>query len=301
MLHKFLVTGMFPLETMLQVLPVGRRQEVKLWNCFVRIWKCLLFWVSAACLRLVWHYFYRFIFCQLLCFFQVWSRLHQPVWTLCVWLLDRVTDYNHTTHIYTSPTSTITTSTTITASSVSTLTKQSIDYQTLLKLLINQLFSAAPTLQETITTCLLAYCFPQVQSVVPGTANTNKNTGSMLKSRNSPTNSTVNVLEIPLPRLGSVHAAISHTAASATTAHSSYSEGRLHRRATYRSHSLQKQAYYLRATNASAVLVSLCFAHSTVSEKIGHMVYDKVTQQLAENGKIFPSPVVCYRYNFSFM
>ena len=226
----------------------------------------------------------------------MWSRLHQPVWTLCVWLLDNGTDYNHTTHIYTSRTPAITTSTTTTASSVSTFTKQSIDYHTLLKLLINQLFSAAPTLQETITTCLLAYCFPQVQSVVPGAANTNKTTGEIRKSRHSPTNSTVHALEIPLPRLGSVHAAISHTAASTTTAHSSYSEGRLHRRATYRSHSLQKQAYYLRAATASAVLVNLCFAHSAVSEKIGHMVYDKVTQQLAENGKIFPSSVVCYRY-----
>ena len=218
-----------------------------------------------------------------------------------MWLLDCVAEYNHTAHNYSNKTCALTSSTTTAATTAttttSTLTAQSIDYQTLLTLLISHLFTAAPTLQETITTCLIASCFPQVQSTMPGASNPNPNARVVQKNRNNHANNGLNGFEIPLPRLGTVHAAISHTSAtSSTTAHSSYSESRLHRRATFRSHHAQKQAFYLRATAASAVLVSLCFAHSTVSEKIGHMVYDKVTQQLAENGKIFPSPVVCYRY-----
>jgi len=214
-----------------------------------------------------------------------------------MWLLNSVAEYNHTTHNYSNNTCALTNSTTTTA--ISTLPTQSIDYQTLLTLLISHLFTAAPTLQETITTCLIASCFPQLQSTMSGALNANLKASVAQKYRNSAPNNALNALQIPLPRLGTVHAAISHTSAtSSTTVHSSYSESRLHRRATFRSHNVQKQAFYLRATLASAMLVCLCFAHSTVSEKIGHMVYDKVTQQLAENGKIFPSPVVCYRYGY---
>jgi hypothetical protein len=98
--------------------------------------------------------------------------------------------------------------------------------------------------------------------------------------------------------LGAAHAALSHTSSthrSSTHRSSTYTEARLLRRSTNRTVAAAKQTLYAKAAVASSVLLYLSSVHSVVGEKIGRSVYDRLTQQLSENGKIFPSPVVCAR------
>lgn len=284
----------FPTAEIVEVLGFGRQHEV---SYKVSVMRLLYSCNNVNCIVLR---------------TQMWSRLHAPIWSLCVWLLEQLPSLQHTMHQFTaaaasvgsltgagaassgsSGSSSSSSSAFVHAADVNTApaseTTHTVGYETLLALLVSKLFGAAPSLREAVVSHLVALCFPQVHHAADVHGD-GKSAGGVRSPAGRGVSSTT--LAIPLPALGTAHAALSHTTSYRST---TYTEARLLRRSTYRTQTLTKQALYAKASGASSVLLSLSGVSSVVGERLCRAVYERVTQQLSENAKIFPSPAVCLR------
>jgi hypothetical protein len=189
----------------------------------------------------------------------MWVGIHGALWVLCLQLLHLLAGTSEVVAV--------------TWGAANTL-KDTVD-------LTAALFQSAPTMQEVMTSTLLALCFPQPQCSVPEASARKRSDGAQ-------------AYPILLPKLG--EALTSRVEGGGGKEQEGMTRSRLHRQHVQRAQAEARQGAFQKACVAVEVLETLCQRHVSVTEAVLIALLNRSYQQLTEGQRVFPSPGILIRY-----